>query len=93
MRKKGEDGRKFTLRISENLGLEIDDYIQNFGMTTQEFIRRACWEKIQREKEGIQLRESESPYLSKKQIEALKHALQLPDVREIILEIVEKRIK
>lgn len=90
---KKEEERRVSLRIPESLALEIEVLISKKGMSFTEFLRRACREKLQREKDENQLRESESLYLSKKQIEALKHALQLPDVREIILEIVEKRIK
>lgn len=93
MRKKGEDGRKFTLRISEKLGNEIDLYVNKSGMTTQDFIRRACWEKLTREKERMQIHETGQVYLSKKYIETLKYALQLPEIQNIILSIVEKRIK
>lgn len=90
---KKEEERRVSLRIPESLALEIQVSISKNGMTFTEFLRRACREKLQREKDENQLQESESLYLSKKQIEALKHALQLPDVREIILEIVENRIK
>lgn len=90
---KKEEERRVSLRIPESLALEIQVSISKNGMSFTEFLRRACREKLQREKDENQLQESESLYLSKKQIEALKHALQLPDVREIILEIVENRIK
>lgn len=91
MKRKGEDGRKFTLRISENLGREIDGYVENTGMSIQEFIRRACWEKLERDKIlNNQIREPPGSYLSQDDFNTyLKAALQNNDIKKIIISIIK----
>lgn len=91
MKKKGEDGRKFTLRISENLGIEIDGYVERTGMSIQDFIRRACWEKLEREKKlNNEVKEPPGSYLSQDDFNAyLKAALNNPDIKKIIISIIK----
>ena len=45
--------RRFTLRLPDDLAEEIDSFIENSGMTATEFVRRACREKLDREKNGV----------------------------------------
>lgn len=85
--------RRVSLRLPESLAIKIDKSIERSGMSFTEFLRRACREKLKRDEESWEFRENEQPYLSKNQIEALKHALQLPEIRKIILEIVENNTK
>lgn len=85
--------RRVSLRLPESLAIKIDKSIERSGMSFTEFLRRACREKLKRDEESGEFRENEQPYLSKNQIEALKHALQLPEIRKIILEIVENNTK
>lgn len=91
MSKKEEEERRISLRLPESLALAIEKNIEESGLSFVEFLRRACREKLEREKDSRQLQENDYPYLSKKQIEALKYALQLPEIQEIILSITEKQ--
>lgn len=89
--KRNNNDAQTTIRLSKALKIDIENSAINQNLSTMQWIRRACEEKLEREKHEKILRENSDIYFSKKNLESLKYALQLPEIQEIILSIVEKR--
>lgn len=89
--KRNNNDAQTTIRLSKALKIDIENSAINLNLSTMEWIRRACEEKLERERDEKILRESGDVYLSKRNIESLKYALQLPEIQELIISITEKR--
>lgn len=86
-----EFDRRISLRLPEKLALEIEGYIAESGMSFTEFLRRACREKLERDKKlSSGMRELPGSYLSQEDFNIyLKAALKNPDIKKIILSIIK----
>lgn len=77
MRKTEEFDRRVSLRLTEEFANEIDEFIKKSGMSFTEFLRRACREKLDREKD------SSAPQVSREELKEL--------IREVLEERKEDR--
>lgn len=86
-----EFDRRVSLRLPEKLASEIEEFIAENGMPFTEFLRRACREKLEREKKmSNEMRELPGSYLSQDDFNAyLKAALNNPDIKKIIISIIK----
>ena len=89
--KRNNNDAQTTIRLSKALKTDIENSAINLNLSTMEWIRRACEEKLEREKEAYRFKDEEEIYVSKRDIRTIKYALQLPEIQEIILSITEKQ--
>lgn len=90
MVKRNNNDAQTTVRMSKDLKNTIDECAARSNLSLMEWIRRACEEKIQRDKYNQYLvSEPEAEYTNSTFIKSLKYALTLPEIQKIIIDIVE----
>lgn len=92
MVKRNNNDAQTTVRMSKDLKNTIDAYAERSNLSLMEWIRRACEEKIQREKynHSYHVADKAAGYDNGTFIETLKTALENSDIQKIIIRIVEK---
>lgn len=91
MVKRNNNDAQTTVRMSKDLKNTIDECAARSNLSLMEWIRRACEEKIQRDKYNQYLvSEPETEYNNSAFIKSLKYALTIPDIKKMIVEIVEE---
>lgn len=94
MAKRNNNNTQTSIRLSEALKQQIDEAAEISNMSTMEWIRRACEEKLEREKyKMFGLEEPQTAYINSNLLETIKYALTLDDVQELVLQIVEEKKK
>lgn len=79
-----------NVRFNSELKSKIEEGAERLNITTAEWVRRACAEKIERDEQKRNgLAEQKAAYIDGKLIEAIKYALTLPEVQKMIREILE----
>lgn len=92
MVKRNNNDAQTTVRMSKDLKNTIDEHAARSNLSLMEWIRRACEEKIQREKTNLyQVAEPAAGYNKISFIESLKKALGDSEIQKIIVDIVEKK--
>ena len=90
MQRRPNNTHHTSVRFGDELKSKIDEDSERLNITTAEWIRRACAEKIEREEQKRRgLAEQKAAYIDGKLIEAIKYALTLPEVQKMIREILE----
>lgn len=88
--KRNNNDAQTTIRLNKSLKNQIEESAISQNLSTMEWIRRACQEKLDAEKRARELRESSGSYLSQEDFNRmLKAALSNPDIRKIILTIIK----
>ena len=90
MQRRPNNTNHTSVRFSDELKSKIEEDAERLNITTAEWVRRACAEKIERDEQKRNgLAEQKAAYIDGKLIEAIKYALTLPEVQKMIHEILE----
>lgn len=85
MQRRANNTYHTSIRFNEQLKQKIEEESERLNMPTAEWIRRACEEKIERDEQKKRgLAEQKAAYIDGKLIDAIKYALTLPDVQQMI---------
>lgn len=89
MNRRTNNSQHTSIRFNETLKQKIETAAIDSNMTMTEWIRRACEEKLERQKyDTLGLSEPKAAYVNSHLIDAIKYALTLDEVKKIILDII-----
>lgn len=81
-----------SVRFTVGLKDKIEQESELLNIPTAEWIRRACEEKIERDEQKRRgLAEQKAAYIDGKLIDAIKYALTLPEVQQMIKDMLWKK--